>query len=608
VSHATTRKSPMYGIVNRVVDSLDLRIYRDYTMSSFLEGALETIRTALAEAKLGQSEFIDLPGLGTWEIKHPGKLRAYEFSLKNRQIADIYIWKPEQWRTKQVSDTGQIYISFRSSYLQQGSIPRALDFVDQLCRLLFSPVRLLNPDSADFNRISRVDLAVDYEDRRVLTMTDAEKKKHSTIIWEDLDCYQTRGKRTKREAFYSSMHGDAKELLLNFLRRSRKNVTEIQGALKALGLAPSPPYDNRGGHCDTNQQNGFEGSLNLTEIKAEQNLVLNGDDAVAIALENMVILLADHLLETTDSDGKAEVTRVVGSRKPQTVYIGRFGGDIYAVEYFKQSTLIMQNKTYMVSTWLENGWNPACPVWRTEFRMSGDFLRQFIDTSTGERVDLRDPEVFLDWIPRVWTYNTRTWARHTIAPLGNTPHGKEISQMVRSWIDHAPKFVPQIVKNWLLRKLEPFEKQDDNRSRWDPSERWETIQNGWNSDDLILRLKRPPNPNIDGLKAGILGYSKSIAAKLSAVPEIKAKALETCGFASAPKSGEKLKQYQAALIEAAKSEVLNIISTEMFNEDTYATFDAEIEERRASFGLDDSSDAAISTLLRSERMREGDGS
>jgi hypothetical protein len=61
------------------------------------------------------------------------------------------------------------------------------------------------------------------------------------------------------------------------------------------------------------------------------------------------MMLADMLIEGIQSDGKAQLTRVIGGRKPQTVYLGRFGGDLYAREYNKQATLAPQNKGYLIS-------------------------------------------------------------------------------------------------------------------------------------------------------------------------------------------------------------------------------------------------------------------
>jgi hypothetical protein len=107
----------------------------------------------------------------------------------------------------------------------------------------------------------------------------------------------------------------------------------------------------------------------------------------------------------------------------------------------------------------------------------------------------------------------------------------------------------------------------------------------------------------------MLGYSKSIAAKLSAVPEIRAKALELAGLKAVPETDTpERKTYWSALLEASKVELIEILGNAMYDDSTQEQFDADILERQAIFGLDEESDAAISSLLRSERMREGEGS
>jgi hypothetical protein len=565
LSHASESGSPLFHIVNRVVDSFDVRVYRDFLASKWLEGELDEWRGKIQNSRPGEADFVSLPGLGSWQLKR-AKRGAYEFTLINRQIADVQVWNPAKWRGKQVADTGQLYVSFRSGYLQRGGITGALEFVERLCKLLFGSVRLLNPEAVEFTRISRADLAVDYADMRVLKMNAAERAAHSTIQWEDLDLYQTRGKRTKREAWLTPFNGSGQDEIIKVLRRSRQESHKIQGALKALGLRPSPGPDNRGGHCDTTGQNGGSSDPSQLEQHLEKIAVLDGENDTAIALERTVMLLADMLIEGIQADGKAQLTRVIGGRKPQTIYLGRFGSELYAREYHKQATLVTQNKGYLLDTWLGSGWNPETPVWRLEFSLSGDFLRQFVDAKTGERVDLRDPVTFAEWIPRVWAYLTRTWMRHT---------------------------------QWS---------SDANRSRWLPSIRWQALQNAWKAEHEYLRLKRPSAPTLDVLHAAVRGNSKSYAAKLAAVPELRAKALERLGLTAEPKDRKGREAYWKALLEECKAEVLSRLSVEMFGDDQQAGFDADVLERQALHGFDMESDAALSSLLRADRIREGDGS
>jgi hypothetical protein len=256
VSHASESGSELFPILNRVADSFDVRVYRDNLMSSWLEDHLEDIRARIQNARPGQPEFLELDGLGLWELKR-AKRGAYEFTLVNRQIGDVHVWNPQKWRSKQVADTGQLYVSFRSVYMQRGGITGALEFVQRLKGLLFGPVRLFNPEAVEFVRVSRVDLAVDYGDLRVLSMNEAQRAQHSVISWSDLDLYQTRGKRTKREAWLTPFNGSAQDELVKVLRHSRKNAAEMRQGLKRLGVQPSPRLDNRGVIVTTPRETGL---------------------------------------------------------------------------------------------------------------------------------------------------------------------------------------------------------------------------------------------------------------------------------------------------------------------------------------------------------------
>jgi hypothetical protein len=609
MSHAKETGSKNFPIINRVVDSLDVRLYRDNVMSSWLETALVDIRDIIKNAVLGQPDFFELPQIGTFEVRR-ARRGAYEFTLINRQLGDVHIWNPDKWRTKQVSDTGQLYVSFRSSFLQSWGVPGAVKVLDTLEGLFFGINRLMNPDATDYRRISRVDIAVDYADLRVHKMNQAQRERHSVVAWSDLDCYQSRAKRTTREAWLTPFNSSAEEVLRDVLKRSKHDLGRVNKFLKTINLAPFPDSDNRGGHCYTPKQNGFSETLSGPLIQAlgaslpgvesviqtpRTPEILNapnvgsadehdfnaddstaaatssgtGDDGVnALALERTVMMLADMLVEGVQNDGKAHTTRVIGSRKPQTVYLGRFGSDLYAREYNKQASLVVQNKAYLLDTWLQNGWDGDAPVWRLEFSLSGEALRQFVNTRTGERVDIRGPLEFVRWIPRVWNYLTRTWVRHTIPS------------------------------------------SDTNQARWKPSERWQSLQNAWSDTIEIVRSKRAANPSVEHLEQGVKGYSKSLIAKLCSVPELRARALEACGLQAVPARDEKenLKRFWDALIDECKGELLNRISAAMFDEEHEQQFNMEVVQRQASFGLDAVSDTALSALMRTDRMKEGRGS
>lgn len=564
MSHASEISSPKFPILNRVVDSLDIRVYRDNTPSSWLSDSLDEIRTALQNYRPGETNIIKIPGLGSWQIRH-SKQPIYEFKLENARIGDIRVWNPDKWRSGQVVNTGQLYISFRSVFLQAGGIPAAQRFISALCGAFFSPSSLGNREAVDFDRISRADISVDYADLTYHDLPDKEKPNHATIPWLELDNYQARGKRLKREPWLSPFNEDTRDVLARVLSRAKATKKQIGEILGKDFLAPSPDKDNRGGHCNATKRNGFSGGLIGAKIESEFDAVsAELDTPTSLAVERGLDLFASMLLEGVQSDGSAFTTRVIGSRRgAQTVYFGRMGGELYCREYNKLASIFAQEKTYMIDVWLRSGWDGIAPVFRCEFSTAGEFLQQFVDLSTGERMDLRNPKDFQDWLPRLWSYLTRTWLRHTV------PGAK-------------------------------------NRANWKPSERWQTIQNAWTSTDILERVKKAPTPSSEHLQAGINGYAKSITALEATKLEHQAATLSELGFDAIPTKRKELKLFKEKLLEISKRAVLERLSAVMSGDDS--TFDYEVLERQTVFGVDLESDAAFSSMLRAERMKEGKGS
>lgn len=564
MSHATETKSPKFPILNRVVDSLDIRIYRDNTPSTWLIDALEEIRTALKNYRPGQVAIIKIPGLGSWQIRH-SKQPIYEFKLENPRIGDIRVWNPEKWRSGQVVGTGQFYISFRSVFLQAGGIPAVMRFIDALCGVCFSPAVLGNRDAVDFDRISRADLAVDYADLNIHDLPEKHKNAYSVIPWTELDNYQARGKRLRREGWLSPFKEDTRDVLTTVLQRAKATKSQLQKVLGHDFLRQFPDKDNRGGHCNATERNGFLGSKIAAPVESDfDGLSASLDTPTTLAVERGLDLFASMLLQGIESDGSAYTTRVIGSRRgAQTLYFGRMGGELYCREYNKLASIFAQEKTYMIDIWLRSGWDGEAPVYRCEFSLAGEFLQQFIDLKSGERMDLRNPRVFQEWIPRVWAYLTRTWLRHTV------PRGK-------------------------------------NRANWQPSERWQTIQNAWTTSDKLERVKKSPTPTSEHLKAGMNGYAKSITALEATKPEHFARALSDLNLDSIPTDRKGLKAFREKLLEIAKNAVIESLSSVMIDEK--GAFDFEVLERQTLFGVDLESDAAFSAMLRRERIEEGGGS
>jgi hypothetical protein len=166
------------------------------------------------------------------------------------------------------------------------------------------------------------------------------------------------------------------------------------------------------------------------------------------------------------------VYRVVAKKEPQTIYFGRFGSPLYARLYDKLASLDKQHKGYMRDIWSDAGWDGESPVWRHEFSLSGDFLRAIGNLETGEIQDLREFEVFLTAIPRIWQYLTCDWLRFTA-----------------------------------------LESDDSNPWRREVSDSWAVLQMAFASPWSIVRRRPPRCPDDKQLKAQMLGVALTIVAK-----------------------------------------------------------------------------------------------
>ena len=109
--------------------------------------------------------------------------------------------------------------------------------------------------------------------------------------------------------------------------------------------------------------------------------------------------------------GESALSRVVSeNRTPQTVYFGRFGSDLYARRYNKLGSLLIQNKLFMLDVWNESGYDGESDVIRTEFSVSGDFLKRYSIIQDGLKIDdCRDLHLLDHVIPPLWNYLVTKW-------------------------------------------------------------------------------------------------------------------------------------------------------------------------------------------------------
>lgn len=165
-----------FRILNIVVDSLYLRIYHLSQPSHLLLTQVPLWRQYLLDYERGDSPyFLEIPELGTFRLKVGGRA-PYEFVLINPQIADIRIWNIDKWDSKAAAQTGQIFVDFRSRFLQKVG----LDGVDRF-RQILKETFFGEEVGLGFCRVARMDLAVDITD--------------DVMQWSDLDNFMCRAKK-----------------------------------------------------------------------------------------------------------------------------------------------------------------------------------------------------------------------------------------------------------------------------------------------------------------------------------------------------------------------------------------------------------------------------
>lgn len=245
----------------------------------------------------------------------------------------------------------------------------------------------------------------------------ADLQMDSAYQWSDLDRFVTRARQ-------KDINPDSNTL--------REEIKAILG---------SPPLDNKGG-----------------------------------ATYNVSPELLSKALQALDCEPSEDgyVYRVVAKKQLQTIYFGRFGSPLYARLYDKLASLDRQHKGYMRDIWREAGWDGESPVWRHEFSLSGDFLRAIANLETGEIEDLREFELFLTAVSRIWQYLTCDWLRFTA--------------------------------------LES-ESDDSNLWRRELADSWSVLQIAFASSSSIVRRHPPRCPDDKQLKAQMLGVALTIAAK-----------------------------------------------------------------------------------------------
>lgn len=342
-------------IVNRVFDSLDVRMFREAAPSARLVSDAGIWAKWSADWEPGDPPaYVQLPGLGTFRVK-PGGHVPYAFVLINPQIADIRIWNPAKWGSRACSQTGQFYVSFRSVFMQRYGLEGVRAILKALEDLYCVAGGAVWPGATSYDKVARVDLAVDTQEAEGMS-------------WGDLDRFVCRAR--KLDTWTDLTPADIERLM---------GVTVSAGSY----LPQESPA----------------GDAALPRMARAASQVLRGFfEAVANDLQ---------------THGEASLSRVVShNRKPQTVYFGRFGYELYARRYNKLGSLVVQNKLYMLDVWQDNGAviDDDSHIWRTEFSISGDFLKKYSIIKDGVEIkDCRDLHLLEYVAPVLWDYLVTDW-------------------------------------------------------------------------------------------------------------------------------------------------------------------------------------------------------
>ena len=377
----------MYKLLNRVVDTLHVRICRNRLPSSeYLQLRAEALHHFDGWEPGDDPYMIGLAGVGTFEVRPES--RHYELKFINPKICDVRVWRSVAWSDS--FQTGQIYVDFRSEFLQFHGLAGARKVLDLLTGFFFGE-QVCDPEARlgqhDWYRISRVDLAVDTQELRGMNDSDLEQ-------------YVTRARIV--EGFSTLTDATVKELVSNVLAQENPG---------------SPSMGNKGGdNLSGPWQRPPAGYCERVALAAVREFAQSVNDA------------------RRHDKGGAFVTRQVRrSRALQTVYFGRFASDLYAIRYNKLAAAVAQEKMYMTDVWAANGWDGDSPVWRTEFRITGRMLKRleaavtYISDKRGSAVkieSLSDLDQFEDHMLLVWEYLTCEWLQHCDLPWDYDPNKK----------------------------------------------------------------------------------------------------------------------------------------------------------------------------------------
>lgn len=188
-----TNKSPL--VLNRVVDSLYLRVMRTLEPSDWLLSQFPVWSEYLANYEHGDAPlFVELDGVGTFRLMTFSRA-PYALILDCPEVAHIRVWNPYKWSGKASHQTGQLFVDFRSSFLQRHGLDGVRRVIAALERLFYSDVVPEGVEYGAFVRVARCDLAVDVAEPDALDYSELSqyvcrsKTVDSWLDAEDVDAW-----------------------------------------------------------------------------------------------------------------------------------------------------------------------------------------------------------------------------------------------------------------------------------------------------------------------------------------------------------------------------------------------------------------------------------
>lgn len=479
-----SQEQPNSILLNRTIDNLDLRLFSHSNFSASLFSQLTAWRKYKLDFDYSENSepyFVQFNGLGTFKLLPFGH-SPYEFTFVNEEIGQIYLVNPDKFVSAFSCNTGQLYINFRSKWLQCQSDDYGLvdTFIKNAFNLFFDKIH------TPWTKVSRSDLASDIGGYK--------------FGWSDLTQLCARS-RIKDGLSSSCTLKDLEEVRLHLLRLR-------------------PQIDNKGGdNCKTTNQANIKANLSIKQLEI--------------------------LLELTDrAIADPSVSRTISGKNLQTAYIGRFQSKIYARIYDKSREIINSSKEYLKEFWAEKGWKEGDQVWRAEFSLSGDFLKEF---HIGCDANLQTWDNFKNNLEKLWTYCTSDWLRHTTG-------------------------------------------DKDTNSRSPNSEFWDCVSSAFSIDTNFCRLPLPAPPS-EALAMQIFAQAKGCLKTFAA--------LVIGGFQSLYSGNKK---------DFKQEDYLEILITSMGQELQEEISIQDIAERRSYYGCDEFSDTQFSAAIREQRIKLGSGS